>query len=271
MADTASFLPVSVIMPVYNAAATLQRAVASVFAQTRPPAEIILIDDGSSDGSWDVMRRLADEPGRPPVRLLRLDRNAGAAEARNAGWALASQEYVAFIDADDAWHPRKLEIQQGWLAAHPEVALCGHRVEVCREPPPATVLSEAVPVQMFDLRDFLIANRLSTPAVMLRRDLHERFASDKRYSEDYLLWMQIVAAHGPAGFIDLPLAFLFKARYGEEGLSGQLWNMQLGEIDTFSRLRRQSCIGLVTWLAVVVCSWFKFARRFVLRGMLEKR
>jgi glycosyltransferase involved in cell wall biosynthesis len=254
-------LPVTVVIPAFNAAATLPRALASVFAQTCLPAEIVVVDDASQDHTWEFLQTFGNHP--LPIRTLRLACNGGVAAARNAGWAMASQEYVAFLDADDAWHPRKLEIQYRWMIDHPRVVLCGHRCEVAGSPAAAESPTDDLPVRHYGLASFLVTNRLSTPTVMLRRSLDERFAGGKRYSEDYLLWMQIVAAHGPAGFIDLPLALLFKARYGSSGLSGDLWGSQWGEIDSFSRLRRASIIGIGTWLGAVAWSWVKFTRRAI--------
>lgn len=257
-------LPVTVIVPAYNAAATLPRSLASVFAQTCPPAEIILIDDASTDVTLDIVRTLCAEHPGLPIRTVRLAENGGAGSARNAGWELATQEFIAFLDADDAWHPRKLEIQHRWLADNPHFMLCGHRCIVKDEREAVSDLpSGRPPVRLFGLASFLVANRVSTPTVMLRRGVHHRFASGKRYSEDYLLWMQIVAAHGPAAFIDLPLAFLFKARYGATGLSADPWRMRLGEIDTFARLRQQRIIGRTAWLIVSVWGWMKFLKRVV--------
>jgi glycosyltransferase involved in cell wall biosynthesis len=260
--DARSRLPVSVVVPAYNATATLPRALASVFAQTRLPAEIIVVDDASQDRTWDVLQQVCAEHPEHTIRTLRLDRNGGVAGARNAGWALASRDYIAFLDADDAWHPRKLELQYRWMTDHPQIALCGHRCEIADSPEATVALPISdIPAGFFGLGSFLVANRISTPTVMLRRTLDERFAEGKRYSEDYLLWMQIVAAHGPAGFIDLPLALMFKARYGATGLSSDLWRSQLGEIDTLSRLRSGGGIGVVMWMGTVMWSWLKFVKR----------
>lgn len=96
---------VSAIVPTYNRADTLPRALTSIFDQTRVPDEIIVVDDGSTDGTADVVRRF------PQARLVRLDANGGAARARNAGVRLARGTLIAFLDSDDAWSPRKLERQ----------------------------------------------------------------------------------------------------------------------------------------------------------------
>lgn len=267
--DLPTRLPISVVVPTYNAAETIARAFDSILAQEYQPVEIILVDDGSTDHTWEILQTLSSTHSEQRVKIIRFDENLGVASARNAGWELATQEYVAFLDADDAWHPRKLELQYKWMSAHPNVVLCGHQCAVMAHRHTVPDLNfEMLRTHDFGLNSFLLWNRLSTPSVMLRRSIVERFDARKRYSEDYLLWMQIVATHGAACFINLPLAYLFKAKYGASGLSGQLWQMQLGEIDTFSRLCQGGILGRHTWLFAVIWSWTKFARRIVCRPFI---
>lgn len=100
---------VSVVIPVYNGERYLAEALESVFAQTLPPHEVIVVDDGSTDGSAAIA-------GRYPVTLIRRE-NRGPAAARNTGVAVCTGEYLAFLDADDTWMPEKLERQVALLAA----------------------------------------------------------------------------------------------------------------------------------------------------------
>src|SRR5258706_14692588 len=104
-APAARLAPVSVVVPCYRCADTIERAVRSVAAQTLRPAEVILVDDGSPDGTGAALERLRERFGADWIRIVRLPRNLGSASARNAGWELATQRYVAFLDSDDAWHP----------------------------------------------------------------------------------------------------------------------------------------------------------------------
>lgn len=99
---------VSVIIPAYNAGPTLAATLGSVQAQTYPALEIIVVDDGSSDNTAALVETVRQQDGR--VRLLR-QANKGVAAARNAGIAAARGSLIAPIDADDLWHPRKLELQ----------------------------------------------------------------------------------------------------------------------------------------------------------------
>ena len=106
---------VSVITPVWNAAATLAATVASVRAQSLPDWEMLIVDDGSTDGSPALAAALA--AGEPRLRLLGWAENRGAAAARNAGIRAARGRYLAFLDADDLWRPEKLAVQIGYMAA----------------------------------------------------------------------------------------------------------------------------------------------------------
>lgn len=112
---------ISVIIPTYNHARFLAQAIESALAQTLPPVELIVVDDGSTDETAQVLARYA---GR--IRVIR-QQNSGVAAARNAGAALAAGDYLAFLDADDVWLPRKLERQMARLRAEPELGLvhCG--------------------------------------------------------------------------------------------------------------------------------------------------
>ena len=117
---------VSVVIPAYNAARYLGEATRSALAQTHRALEVVIVDDGSTDGTLAVARALADPPGGDPrVRVLSVS-NGGRALARNLGVAAARPPaYVAFLDADDAWDEDKLAVQLAWLDAHPDAAGVG--------------------------------------------------------------------------------------------------------------------------------------------------
>jgi glycosyltransferase involved in cell wall biosynthesis len=170
---------VSVIIPAYNAAEFVGRAIESALRQTVPALEILVIDDGSKDVTAE---RVAQYPA--PVRLLR-QANGGPASARNHGAREARGEWLAFLDADDAWFPHKLEVQQTYLA-DPEVALVHAREP--SEYAPADATFEAL-----WRRNFLL-----TSSVLLRRAAFEEaggFDEDRALIgvEDYNLWLRLAA------------------------------------------------------------------------------
>ncbi|MBB2206081.1 glycosyltransferase family 2 protein [Gluconacetobacter takamatsuzukensis] len=107
----------SVLIPVYNAADFVARAVASVTAQSLPATEILVIDDCSTDTTCAVVEDLARR--HPTIRLLRTDRNGGPAAARNTGIAYATGDWIAVLDADDAYAPDRLEVMANAMAHDP--------------------------------------------------------------------------------------------------------------------------------------------------------
>lgn len=108
---------VSVVLPTYNRAGVLPRAIQSVLSQDYANLELIVVDDGSTDGTPDLMRQFADAR----IRFERLSVNCGPGYARNVALGMARGELVAFIDSDDRWLPGKLRRQVGALRAHPEL------------------------------------------------------------------------------------------------------------------------------------------------------
>jgi glycosyltransferase involved in cell wall biosynthesis len=256
-----SAAPVSVVVPCYRCADTIERALASVAAQTLRPAEVILVDDGSPDGTSERLRALAAAHPEGWIRLFSLPENQGAASARNAGWAAATQPYVAFLDADDAWHPRKIELQYGFMAAHPEVALSGHGPELLGKPPPGPDRLEASRLSKLAL---LLSNRLITPSVMVKRELAHRFRPGRRYVDDHLLWLQIHGTGAPVVSFSAPLTVVFKPMFGAGGLSGRLWEMEKAELENYRILRREGGIGWLALLALTAWSFAKFLRRLAI-------
>lgn len=114
---------VTVVVPAYNAAAFVGDAVWSALRQTYARLEVIVVDDGSTDGTQAVLGTIRD----PRLGVFRTA-NRGAGAARNTGWRTGRGELVAFLDADDIWLPRKIEEQVAFLSAHSEVGLVGSKM-----------------------------------------------------------------------------------------------------------------------------------------------
>lgn len=258
--------PVTVIVPCYRCVDTIQRAVESVARQTWIPAEVILVDDDSNDGTIDRLYQLRDMYADGWIRVLRSPRNGGPSVARNIGWSVASQPYIAFLDADDSWHPQKIEIQYQWMSAHPEVALSGHGFSLKRDlAPPVPVPPGTVATTTFSRRALLMSNHFSTPTVMLRRSIGDRFEEAKRYSEDFLLWLEICLQGHESASLRAELTYLHKAPFGESGLSSDLGAMTRGELDTYRRLLRKGYINRAEHAFLHCWCLLKHIRRVVLR------
>jgi glycosyltransferase involved in cell wall biosynthesis len=151
---------VSVITPFFNAGRYLAEAIQSVLAQSYRPLELLLVDDGSTDGSADVAARFAD--GSTGVRLLRLHENQGQATARNAALGQARGEFVTFLDADDMMMPDRLTFQIEYLGSHPSVDVVIGSEEYVLEPGVA-------PPEWLPGRLAAASNRHRNPITMLTR------------------------------------------------------------------------------------------------------
>ena len=226
---------VSVVIPHYNDCSTISRALDSVFSQTLLPHEVILVDDGSSEAQRKDLKVLLQ--GYPKTRLVELPTNSGPGSARNRGWDEAKGEWVAFLDSDDAWHPRKLEIQMkavSNLHMLPSLVACRTLYVDSLSDLSKNPISHQISVRILKLRELLIRNRMSTPSVMLRKDLQLRFREGRRYSEDFELWLSLVGLGYTAVLVDLPLAAIFKAPYGAAGLSSHTLSMIGGEYKAYT-------------------------------------
>ena len=267
-----STAPVSVVVPCYRCAATIRRAVASVAAQSLRPAQLILVDDASADDTLRVLRALRQEWGEW-LQVIALPRNGGAAAARNAGWNAATQPFVAFLDADDAWHRRKIELQYRFMRAHPEVALSGHRC--VQLPSDASGMADQevaiAGVTAIGWLGLLLKNPFVTPSVMVRRDIDQRFDAASRHMEDHRLWLDVAAASSSMVRLEAPLVALFKPPYGSSGLSAQLWKMEQAELGNYRHLRAQGHLGTVACASLQVYSLLKYAKRLMRVALARRR
>jgi len=257
-------VPVSVVIPCYRCSHTIRAAVDSVISQSAWPMEIILVEDCCGDGGQTLtfLESIKTElQGDIRIRVLSLPENRGPGEARNAGWSVASQEFIAFLDADDTWHPRKLEIQIAWMMAHPDCVLTCHDSKVCfkeRLPPlPTGVLRE----QAVRWRRMLFRNEIATRTVVLRRQIIQRFPAGVRHAEDYGLWLRILFEGEIVMRLCLPLACSYKPEYGAGGLSGDLTVMHRGALHCFEELFRDRLISRSMYFLAVAFEVIKYWRR----------
>ena len=183
-----SFL-LSAIIPTFNRAASVMKSVQSVLDQTLPNIEIIVVDDGSSDGT---AARLEQEFGAR-IKLLRLPRNHGVSYARNRGIELSRGSFVAFLDSDDLWFPEKIERQLAYMQSQPDLLISqtdeiwirnGKRVNPCKHhlKPSGSIFAECLPLCV-----------VSPSAVMMRRRFFAAvglFDESLPACEDYDLWLR---------------------------------------------------------------------------------
>jgi glycosyltransferase involved in cell wall biosynthesis len=185
---------VSVVIPTFNYRSFVTEAVDSALAQTYPNCEIIVVDDGSTDGSAEALT-----PYRDRIRYI-YQPNQGLSAARNTGIAAARGRWIALLDSDDLWHPQKLERQMRYLFRHPEVGLLGaDPVLDIRHGWPvldAWQCQLAIPVT---LEQLMIRSRFGPSSVVIRKQCLDRvglFDQELRSCEDRDMWIRL-AAHFP--------------------------------------------------------------------------
>jgi glycosyltransferase involved in cell wall biosynthesis len=200
---------VSILMPVYNAAATLPAALRSVSAQTLREWELIAVNDGSADGSLEVLDRAAQKDRR--IRVL-TGAHVGHVESLRSATALASGPILARMDADDVMHPRRLLLQVTRLDSPPHVDVLATRVRSIGST--GEGMRRYVDWQNGLLgHDDLVSNLfvespIAHPSVMMRRDIFERAGGyhDPGWAEDFDLWHRL--RERGARFEKLPRALL---------------------------------------------------------------
>ncbi|MDO8434903.1 MAG: glycosyltransferase family A protein [Candidatus Binatus sp.] len=190
---------VSVIIPTYNRSAMVLEAVESVLGQTHASFGLIVVDDGSTDGTFEELSRINEQR----MRVVRIA-NGGPAAARNHGVAIANAPMIAFLDSDDLWMPQKLERQLAFMRAHHDCAISqtdeiwmrgGRRVN-----PGLRHRKRAGDIFVDSLRTCLISPSAMIMRIELFRSLGG-FNEIMRAAEDYDLWLRILMNH-PVGLLD---------------------------------------------------------------------
>lgn len=182
---------VSVVMPAYNAESYIETAVRSVMEQTVRNWELIILDDGSRDGTCAIARRLAAEDGR--IRFLRNPENMGVAKTRNRGIALCAGQYVALLDSDDVWHPDKLEKQLARMT-QTGAQLCYTSYAIVGADGKKVKADYLVP-QHATFDQLLKQNVIGCSTVMMTARIAKSHQFNTGfYHEDYVLWLQLLRA-----------------------------------------------------------------------------
>lgn len=200
----------SIVIPLYNKASFVEKALGSVLAQTLPPLEVIVVDDGSTDNGAQIVRSIGD----PRIRLVQ-QANAGVSAARNRGIALAQGEWVVFLDADDWQHPQLLEKLALAHEAIPAAEMLAGCYRLLRSQDAEVIEPWALPEtcqieRVDDLRSrWMQGTTLCTGTVAVKTERLQQmqpcFAVGERCGEDQDLWFR-VADETPLALVNAPLA-----------------------------------------------------------------
>ena len=180
---------ISVIIPAYRCEATVEQSVRSALAQTFSDIEVLVADDGSDDGTPEILKRLSEEDAR--IRVLTLPENGGVANARNRAAGCARAEWIAFLDSDDMWTPDKLAVETE-LAARTGADLV-YTAAACIDADGRPTGREFRVPETVTCRSMLNGNDLICSSVLLKKELFLRHPMERSdLHEDYLCWMAIL-------------------------------------------------------------------------------
>lgn len=252
---------VSVIIPTYNARDTIIKCLESVHRQTYSNIETIVIDDGSSDDTFALLKEYMSKHKDMQLNVFQI-RNSGPAYARNMGIKRASGEYIAFLDSDDKWETTKIEKQMTCLKQYPEIKLlgCGHSIG-------DRSFFYDTGIRHISKYRLLFKNYFLTSCVILKREVlnNIKFIESRKYSEDYFLWLQIAFHDHKCAFLKETLTILCdKPVYGGKGLSANLWNMEKGELNNLAILYREHRISVFWYWGASLFSILKYYKRLII-------
>lgn len=250
-------LTVSVLIPTFNRREQLVSALQSVLRQTRTVDEIVVVDDGSTDGTREMLDDFTQQYADIPVLVIHQE-NRGPSAARNAGIKAASGELIAFLDDDDVWFPEKTERQLSIFASDPRLDLLG-----CA----SNIVKMYGGPRVVRIREWamLFRNWFATPTVMVRREValsSGGFPESLRHYEDYALWLKIAGRHKCA-FLNETLVSCGdgKPPFGHSGLSANLQACYAGEREVHRRWRQDRKVSWVVFALVSLNSWARHIRR----------
>ncbi|HEU4866159.1 MAG TPA: glycosyltransferase family A protein [Actinomycetota bacterium] len=205
----------SVVIPAYNAERYLASAIRSALAQTFTGTEVIVVDDGSTDGTAEVIDSFGD-------RVFAIHQpNAGPSVARNVGMKAASGEYIAFLDSDDMWMPRRLEQMVGRLDADKNLGFVTSDAYLINEERPTSLryygtLVDPTPFNSEDLGYWIVRQNFIFTGVVVRTELFDRHGTfmPNILAEDWDLWTRFILEGSGVGLVDSPLGYYRIRRAG---------------------------------------------------------
>lgn len=259
-------MEVSVIIPMYNAESTIEKCLESVFNQTyKGKMEIIIINDGSKDSSRNIVEKIIENNSSDIIVKLINKENGGVSSARNLGLKNANGFYIALLDSDDEWLPRKLERQMEIFKNNSEIDFLG----CSRNNEQLNIFGKLVAtLHKAKVTELLVKMFPQTSTAIFKRELYLNiggYNEKMTHAEDGELWVRFCAK---SNFYYLPESLVItgggKPSFGHSGLSSNLKAMQKGNEFIFKEARNNNLIGFNFYIFLILYSRIKYLRRIII-------
>ena len=254
---------ISVIIPTYNRKSFLINAIDSVFNQTYQNLELIIIDDGSSDKTSEYIKK-----EYPKIKIYEQP-NKGVSSARNKGIKLSSNNWIAFLDSDDRWHPRKLENQINYLVKNPKYKIC-HTDEIwIRKGVRVNQHKKHKKYGGFIFDKCIDLCRISPSSVIIHKDIFKKvglFNEKLPVCEDYDLWLRITAKFQVL-YLDEKLTIKYGGHFNQ--LSKKYWGMDRFRIVALENIIKKNFLTKKN--KVIVKKILKKKIKIYLQGLKKRK
>lgn len=252
-------MKITTVIPMYNSKDTIKSAIESVLNQTyKEPIEIIVVNDGSSDGCEKIVENMIFKNQTNRTIKLINKPNGGASSARNTGIKRASGEYIAFLDSDDEWHPQKLEIISKILE-NDSIKFLGHSHTLQSNFKEHFQIRQPVKISFAKL---LLKNFAVTPSIIIKKNICEYFDEAMSHTEDHELWLRI-ALKTNVYFLDLPLTTLGRPQLSPGGLSANKWAMRKSELKIYTKIVSYKKSLILVYPFLIIFSLVKHLRHII--------
>ena len=245
----------SIVIPVYNACNTIVKTLNSCLNQTYKNFEILIIDDCSNDDTINIIK---NNINLEKISIFQFKINKGVSMARNFGWEKATGDYIAFLDSDDIWDLKKLEILNNILD-NSEIKFLGHNYtefdyELSNKN--STIINE------LKFSKLLFKNYFNTSCFVIQRIINERFQENTRYTEDHDLILRI-SENYKVFYLKSHLTLLGRPQLSKGGLSENKLKMRIGEIFMYINLCKRKNIFFIVLPILISFSLIKHVIKII--------
>lgn len=251
---------VSIVMPAYNAAQTIEASIESVLAQDYSEWELIIVNDCSRDTTKEIVERFASTDSR--VKLITLEKNGGISEARNTAIGNSTGRYLAFLDSDDMWKPQKLSKQLKFMKmGEYSFTFTGYELmDTHGKPLNKTIRAK----REVDYRALLTNNCIGCLTVIIDRESHPIIAMPKLRHEDYATWLNLLRKGTKAFGLDEPLS-VYRVTEGSTSANKVkvipwIWNIY----------RKSQGFGIFQSLYLLLVNLCKLILKYLKAGLLKR-